>query len=413
MILRKREKKPPRRERRRTAETVLRTHLAVITGIDNSTNGFSVQREVELVKASLLYADTVEVLSIGSQMVRELHRFAAGGTDNIWALMLSLDDDTLRHLGYSADIGTLREVGPALLSVDPDVLRSAAADDPAMHELTELADILDNGHAGAASAMAELRQMYEKMRVDSGVAELESVLGTNLVRFNEQVPIGDDLDAATSAFVNQIKRYLQDSSRLLLLDGIAADMARHMIEEGVVRPPNRVISNAGEAALGTGFVARLPAFPGAPMDELLKVRIDLDEPLGRYRRKISDLRGELQTGPFDEHISAEVDAIWRTEVGPELGEIRQAMADHGLVREFLRALGADPSNLVKGTLPGAAIGLFTANTFDLETAISRGITAGSTLAPSAVKALQERRKGRAAARANDLFYLYEVDRRLK
>jgi hypothetical protein len=388
-----------------------RTHLAVITGIDNTTNGVSVRREVELVKASLLYADTVEVLSLANQMVRELHRFPAGEPDNLWALLLSLDDDTLRHLGYDEDLDTLRQLLPLMATLDPDVLRSAAAGDPAMRELAEFADALDNGHAGAASAMAELREVYEKLRIDSGVAELESVLHTKLVRFNEQVGIGQDLDAVTAGFVHQIKRYLQDPSKLVLLDGIAASMARHMIEEGLVRPPNRVMSNAGEAALGTGFIARLPAFPGVPMDELLKVRDDLDEPLGRYRRKVSSLRSELQTGPFEEHINAEIDAIWRTEVDPELAEVRQAMAEHALVREFLKAAGADISNVLKGTL-AAGVGVFAANAFDLGTTISTGIAAGSALAPTAVKAVQERQKGRAGARAHGLFYLYEVDRRL-
>ena len=140
-----------RRPRQRTAETVVRTHLAVVTGLHNTTNGVSVRREIELVKASLLYADTVEVLSLGNQMVRELHRFAAGEPINLWALMLSLDDDTLRYLGYDGDIGTLRQVLPLLLSLDPEVLRFGAAGDPDMRELAELADILDNGHASVVS----------------------------------------------------------------------------------------------------------------------------------------------------------------------------------------------------------------------------------------------------------------------
>lgn len=384
----------------------------MITGVDNTADGVSVRREIELVKASLLYADTVEVLSLGSEMVRNLHSFAAGEPVNIWALMLSLDEDTLRYLGYTGDIGTLRQVAPVLLSIDPDVLRFAAAGDPAMRELAELADILDSGHAGAASAMAELREMYEKLRVDSGVAELESVLNTKLVRFNDQVGLGGDLDASIGAFVNQIKRYLRDPSKLVLLDGIAADMARHMIEEGLVRPPKRVISNAEEAALGTGLLERhLPAFPGAPMDELLELRRDLDEPLGRYRRKVSSLRSELQTGPFDENINAEVEAIWRLNIAPEIADIRKAMADHGLVREFIKAAGGDITSLVKGTL-GAGIGVITANAFDLGTTISAGITAGGAIGPPAVGALIARYERRSEARANDLYYLYEIDRRL-
>jgi hypothetical protein len=52
----------------------------------------------------------------------------------------------------------------------------------------------------------------------------------------------------------------------------------------------------------------------------------------------SHLHGELRTEPFDEHIEAEVDALWRTEVDPALKEVRHAMADHGLVGNFSEPL---------------------------------------------------------------------------
>jgi hypothetical protein len=74
----------------------------------------------------------------------------------------------------------------------------------------------------------------------------------------------------------------------------------------------------------------------------------LDKPLSRYRRKVSHLRGDLRTEPFDEHVEAEVDALWRAEVDPALSEIRQAMADHGLVRELIRTFGGDLSSFARG-----------------------------------------------------------------
>jgi hypothetical protein len=149
------------------------------------------------------------------------------------------------------------------------------------------------------------------------------------------------------------------------------------------------------------------------MDELVDLRRDLDGPLGRYRRKLAYLRTQLQTGPFDEHINAEVQAIWRTEVTPALDEIRQAMADHGLARELLQALGADLSNFVKGgMLPAAAITIFSANVLDLGTALTAGLAGGSAVAPTVARALLARQRGRADAQLHDLYYVYEVRRRL-
>jgi hypothetical protein len=401
-----------RQPRRTTSPTVVRTHLAVITGVSDGGSTISVRHEIELVKAALLYADTVEVLSLGNQLVREVNNFAGGDANNMWALLGSLDDDTLRYLSPDMDLEQFRQVMPILTRMDPEALRALARLDPGMAELAEFADVLDEGHERASSSMAEMRQIAEQMRLESGVAELEKVLDQKLVRFNENVTISEDTDAVVGSFINELKRYMQDPTKFVLLDATMASLARSLIDEGHVRLPERAVSNASEAVLGTGILARLPAFPTAPLDEVVDLRRDLDEPLGRYRRKVSHLRSQLRTGPFDQHIEAEVDAVWRSEVGPAILEIRQAMADHGLVREILRSLSGNVSDFVKGVGLPAGVTVFSANMLDLNTAVTTGLAGAAAAAPTVTEALRSRQEGRAAARAHDLYYLYEVDRQL-
>jgi hypothetical protein len=120
--------------------------------------------------------------------------------------------------------------------------------------------------------MAEIRAYTDRLRVESGVAELEPALKAKFLRFNDRIQLGEGTDAEVQAFIQQLKRYLQDPNWFVLLDSEIASLARSMIKEEVVNPPQRAIGNAGEAVLGTGFLARLPAFPGAPMDELLDLR---------------------------------------------------------------------------------------------------------------------------------------------
>jgi hypothetical protein len=410
--LTRRSRKPLRRERKRTAETVVRTHLAVVTAPANNGSTIGVQHEVELVKASLLYADSVEVLSLGGQMIREMNKFAAGDGMNLYSLLYSLDDETLRSMSPDLDLEQFRQLLPLLTSLSPEQIRAIAAADPELAEFSELADIVDDSHNAANTGMAEIRAYTDRLRVESGVAELEPALEARLVRFNEKIQLGEGTDAEVEAFIQQLKRYLQDPNWFVLLDTEIASLARSMINEGVVKPPQRAISNAGEAVIGTGFLARLPAFPGAPMDELLDLRGDLDEPLSRYRRKVSHLRGELRTEPFDEHIEAEVDALWRTEVDPALKEIRQAMADHGLVRELIRTVGGDLSNFAKGGWLPAGVAIITADVFDLSKAVAAAVTTGSAVTPTITKSLIARGRARTEARDRDLYYLYEVDRRL-
>lgn len=407
-----RPKRNPRQPRKTTAPTVVRTHLAVITSPENHGQSISIHHELELVRASLLYADTVEVLSLSNQMVREFGQFAAGDASNMWALLGSLDDTTLRHLGPDLNIEQFRQMLPMLTSTDPEALRVLARLNPDMAELEQFADVLDQTRATSESSMVEMRQLTEQMRLESGVAELESVLDQKLVRFNDRVTISDDLDAVVKSFIDELKRYLQDPTKFVLLDEDMASLARSLIDEGHVRLPARSIRNASDAALGTGILARLPAFPSAPLDEIVDLRNDLHEPLIRYRRKVSHLRGELQTGPFDQHIEAEVDSVWRNEIDPAIVEIRQAMADHGLVREILRSISGNLGDFVTGIGLPAGLTVFSANMLDLNTALSTGLTGAAAAAPTIAKAVNSRQAGRAEARAHDLYYLYEVNRKL-
>lgn len=152
----------PRQPRKRTAETVVRTHLAIITGIANEGRTISVHHENELVKASLLYADTVEVLSLGNQMVRELSNFAGGDPGNLWTLLASLDNDTLRHINLDLDPDQLRQAVSILTTMPPDVVRALAEADPATDELNEFAEVLDQTHLQAESSMDELRGVTQQ-----------------------------------------------------------------------------------------------------------------------------------------------------------------------------------------------------------------------------------------------------------
>jgi hypothetical protein len=147
-----------------------------------------------------------------------------------------------------------------------------------------------------------------------------------------------------------------------------------------------------------------PHHAGDPRASNVWIRLDrpvlMDLMLMRYRRKVSHLRGELQTRPFDQHIEAEVDSVWPNEIDPAIVEMRQAMADHGLVREILRSISGILGDFVTGIGLPAGLTVFSANMLDLNTALSTGLTGA---APTIAKPVNNRQAGRAEARAHDLY----------
>lgn len=403
---RKRKNRPT--PRGQTKPTIVRTHLAVIAGIKRSPKGPDVRKEVELVKASLLYADTIEILSVGGIAVRQMVEFSKQSPSMLWHLLAGLDDSTLEHLGVS-DVAKVRSLLPWVASIDPDQLRTLASSTSEMAPLGKLARLLEQGNATATESMAKMGVAFEDMRDSSGLKELESVLDNKIVRFNERVSIGAAQEMLDT-FTVEFKRYLTDPNRFVLLDDEMASMARAMIREGVVRPPDRSFSNAGEAVLGAGLLARLPAFTSVPLVEVLELRRDLEEPLARYRRRVAQLRGEMRGTPFDQHVEAEVNAAWRTEVDPAIADIREAMADHSLVREIVRSFRRSAGDVLRGWAP-VGLGVTVAKVADFDMAVTAAIATGAVATQAVVDALEGRSQGRQRIRAHDFYYLYEVDRR--
>jgi hypothetical protein len=148
----------------------------------------------------MLYADTVEVLSLGNQMIRDVNKFAAGDATDLYALLTSLPDSTLLHLDPNIrDVDQWRQLVPLLMTLDPNALRSVADADPEMSELAGLADLLRQNRDTLDSTMAEMRAVAERMRVESGLVEIEPAFKRRLVRFNDKILISEDTDGVIAA----------------------------------------------------------------------------------------------------------------------------------------------------------------------------------------------------------------------
>lgn len=405
-------RKIQRRQRARTSQTVVRTHLAIITAV--STGGeISVRAETELVKAGLLYADDIEVLSLGNQMVRSVSAFTDSDPSSLWTFLGLMSDDTLQKVDPGIDAAKLRFGLLLMQSADPAFAEILGQMNPeSKKEIDEFAQLMRETSAKTDAAMNELRGVAAKIAQDSGAAELETARGLKLVRFNENVNVGEDSETVMNEFVDEVTRYISDPHKFVLLDATIASLVDSMIKEGLIQPPPRAMSNAAEAAIGTGLLALLPTFTEPPLDEIIDLRRDLDGPLVHYRTKVADLRGHLQTGPLDRHIDAEIESIWRQTVEPALTDIRAAMAGHGLVRDLIKRASGNLGDFAKGTWLPAALAVAAGATFDLGTAVTAGLTGLAVSSPTIGQTIKARLDNKDAARRHDLFYLYEVDRRL-
>lgn len=337
---RKRTKPEPRRQHLRTRPTVTEAlpppvKVAVVTSPQSEADGRpSLRGDVRLVKAALLYADHVEVLGLAAGMVHDIG-LAPGSEDGL----------SLGHMVDLVEATSSEVLTPAIRDLLPafDAIKQFGT--PLPEELQEGMARVDEFMTTANGMLAEVRT---EMLDSTGAKELRPAIESGVVSVvNLGVGIKhavsaaagtsspSDTDRAVRLWVDEIKARLIDGRTRLLFDEHAGSLVHSMVDEGVIPPDEIGLRLAGQAALGAGFVARLPAFPEAPMDELIDLRGELDGPLTRYRGAIAKFSVGVPR-MLGRDLQFEVGHLWEQEVAPALEEIDDLLHQHTYVRELAR-----------------------------------------------------------------------------
>ena len=373
----------------------------------------TLEREILAIRAAILYADEIEVISPASEMLMGMNALAQDTSAPVLGILRALDADTLDKMsgGKGEDMKAVLDNLPLFL--DPRVESALEALD---NEQAETYRRLSSGlKEMAEDSSQELRDQLATMNANAGVPELAAATKTGVVKLKPLFSAEDswDEEVLVERYAAEVFDLLTDGSRHMLLDHGTTQFARVLINEKRVEPSALALPNALEALVGTGVITRLPTFGETPADELLDLRRDLMGPLSRYRRAAASLGEKMRVGPLDDEAQADVDHLYRTEIAPSLDEMREHLAEHGLVREFARAIGSNIKEVIIGgaAMPGLVFGIHALT--DLAAVATAGLTPGvAGTAALGVQAWQKQRDAVASVHGNDLYYLHELDRKM-
>jgi hypothetical protein len=353
----------------------------------------------------MLYADSIELMS-PMHSVASLSDALQQGARRLSGIILDPKSDSLRRYMTRDPRGPREEDYWEV--IDKTIAREGI---PA--ELTE--DELREALRQAFDAEDSRSEERWRERSDElGIRDIQRLVdlglvvvandGFNTARLDETF----GPEAWSAGWRRELFRRIGFGAPRLLLDDESQREVAEVLEKGLVNPGALFQQRAGEVMAGTGLIARLPAFPEAPLDELLDLRKDLSNPLTRYRSAVARLASEsnLAIGPDS---ASRIDDLWIREVEPAILSIKEQMHDHGLIRVMAAAAGADVQTLVT---EGAALGVGLGALTDLAAWVSALVGVGAPSAQVAYSGWKASKEGRAAAMRSDLFYLYEADRRL-
>ncbi len=260
----------------------------------NPGTDVTVAPELDLVKAALLYGDTVTLISPVTTML--------------------LGVEALQRFSTHQQIELMRRVAPVLLPAD-EVSRF----EQGVEQIDQFLRTSAKGTGAARILRAGLLQQLQPIQQqlsdavkgighEAGIDELAKARTKGIVQIEDADPgnamdllvacifsaklaeIGQHHDDSHSerivtTFVQKLSQYLSTGREYLIFDERVASLTQAAIREGIFTPAKGPAGHSAQAMTASAFMGRLPTFPNATVDEVLDIRTELAPSLTQLRAR--------------------------------------------------------------------------------------------------------------------------------
>lgn len=372
-----------------------------------------------MVKPAILYADEVTLHSPVASMVQGVRQLETV-TDPMEQMLAALSIcQAVPHFAdqLNLDATTLEQL-TVFMQLDPQLVRALGAATGSTNQLDELYEHL--------SGLNDIWTREVPDAVASAIAvaggeELFAALDAHAIRLVDIVPtsandaVAEVLRAATggptttdelvTAFVERVLDVMRARRGFPMLDAEASGLVRAFDALGVVSPS--AVDRSTEITAAAHLMGFLPAFPHLPIDEVLGLRDEIKGPVVRFRGEVATIAKAFESRAIDEDFDIEVEDAWRMTVAPALEDIREALAEHGLLKEAASVVSGDFRKLLI-----EAGGVFVAAhgpVVNISSIVAALAAASLPTADVAMKAARGSRHAKQAARRSAFYFLHYLD----
>ncbi len=302
-------------------------HITVGAASANTSGGeISLRKEVELVKAALLYGDQAALCSPTCTLVLSMAMLGNAGAQ-------------------AAPVEQLRTFRQVFAPIIPkstlqalDVIERVKAK---KYRGTRENIVLSQLEQEIARGWNEIRDKLFELAQASGLDELLEARAAGLLELYsaDDVPgltAENVTDAVLNDFLSRINAAVSGTKSYALLDAGAGELVRLQISEGQLKVPDAMIGRGRHMALAGDLLSRLPHFSAATLTEIIDIRRELEQPLKRFRRAILDYSDRISCSPWEEAFNVESDRVFIRDIEPAVLEIEEAVKS----RPYMQALVA-------------------------------------------------------------------------
>lgn len=372
----------------------------------------TIEPELDLIKAALLYGDRVTLITPATTMFLSVERLSQFSLLDQVRLMRRLaphlhdGEDAAEAIRSMDSAETILLGGP---SPKATLLRAQLSHKlrPTQEELSNgIAEIARNGKADE----------LERARAD-GLLQIEDLdpTGTadmvawciDAVKRRENGEPGDPTHATlmVETFVERLSAQLESGRSYLMFDEDTARLTQAGINSGRFKPAAGPTGRCAQAMTASGFMARLPTFPDATVDEVLDIRSALATSLTPFRSTMVTLSKDLTSKAWEDDFEDEVHDAWVESVAPAIESIDNAVHEN----KSLLSMTASVTNAANATIPGLGVLGAGLAGHTAPAAIAGG---AATIAGPLAKALSERKAATTNIRMQPFYFLYGIEQAL-
>ena len=358
----------------------------------------------QLMKAAVLYGDHVTLHSPMAALIGSVAALAGAPTQQFLAQVLELGaflpGETQEQFQQFRTGDNVRVLGTLL---DPHTpVRSLLTADQ-RGELDSLVEQIDGSRA-------DVSRIVDEQLTQAGYRQIAAAFDAGLVSI-EPIDIGGDF---SEGYLASLQRLLLDPTMYPVFDSEVSKLLKTFVDVGAITVGKHQASRNTQATTAERFLARLPTFPLATMDEIVEIRDDLRRPLTAFRSEMVKLSVVLGSTPLEADFDEAAQNAWIEivekcqDVGVDaFDELDELTRERNLVRTY----GVELATGAAGASAGLVVGLATHQPLD---AAMLSTTVGAAAAASAaiVRGSIGRDRRAAALNAHPYYFLHQAETRL-
>jgi hypothetical protein len=298
--------------------------------------GVDFKGELGLVKAALLYADGVELISVGASFAAGMDELARLTTPEKLVLLrrflpdLDLEGSPQETEALLRDLGVLIEKlrrRRRLSKTDAIKLTYVKEKWSGIEQVVSGA----MQRWGAEDFMVAMRSGRIELSPFSNMAP-DDILKLGMGASASTQPLADQ---AWEEYRQTVLEAVSNKATDPLFDDLTGNIVRQAVRTDLIRPTAGSKRRGKHGGLSGDILQRLPMFEKAGVSEVLEIRDELSEYLGAFRDAVASAAATIESAPWSvDDFAEEADLVFRESVAPAVGRIEERVERDRDLREL-------------------------------------------------------------------------------